>query len=185
MANEETPKTEATSDLESGADPKAPAAVEAAKVAPEHDATAPNDKLEPTRQDEGPDSDPAPGADDDHGHGHGADDHDHGLAHTMPVWMLVAVLGALMVLTVLTVSVTRFDLGSEGNLVVAMVIATVKAGLVVTFFMHLYWDKKFHLVLFLTAVLFVILFLSMSLTDRGEYQTNIDWYQSVSTANTK
>lgn len=103
----------------------------------------------------------------------------HGLAHTMPVWMLVAVLAALMGLTVLTVSVTSFDLGSEGNLVIAMVIATIKAGLVVTFFMHLLWDKKFHLILFLTAVLFVVLFLSMSITDRGEYQKNIDLYQNT------
>ena len=114
--------------------------------------------------------------------GHAAAHADHGLAHTMPVWMLFAVLAALMFLTILTVSVTNYDLGSEGNLVVGMVIATVKAGLVVTFFMHLFWDKKFHLILFLTAVLFVILFLSMSITDRGEYQRNIDLYQSVTNA---
>ena len=111
--------------------------------------------------------------------GHAAAHEDHGLAHTMPIWMLVAVLGALMFLTVLTVSVTNYDLGAEGNLVVGMVIATIKAGLVVTFFMHLFWDKKFHLILFLTAVLFVVLFLSMSITDRGEYQRNIDLYQST------
>jgi cytochrome c oxidase subunit 4 len=96
--------------------------------------------------------------------------------------MLVGVLGALMGLTILTVSVTSFDLGSEGNLVVAMVIATIKAALVVTFFMHLFWDKKFHLILFLTAVLFVVLFLSMSITDRGEYQRNIDLYQNATTS---
>jgi cytochrome c oxidase subunit 4 len=112
-----------------------------------------------------------------------ADAHaDHGLAHTMPVWMLVAVLAALMGLTVLTVSVTSFDLGSEGNLVVAMVIATIKAALVCTFFMHLLWDKKFHAILLATAVLFVILFLSMSITDRGEYQRNIDLYQNSTAA---
>jgi cytochrome c oxidase subunit IV len=99
---------------------------------------------------------------------------DHGLAHTMPIWMLIV-----------TVSVTSFDLGSQGNLIVAMVIATVKAGLVVTFFMHLFWDKKFHLILFLTAVLFVILFLSMSITDRGEYQRNIDLYQNTQAAASK
>jgi cytochrome c oxidase subunit 4 len=110
---------------------------------------------------------------------------DHGLAHTMPIWMLIAVLAALMALTILTVSVTSFDLGSQGNLIVAMVIATVKAGLVVTFFMHLFWDKKFHLILFLTAVLFVILFLSMSVTDRGEYQRNIDLYQNTQAAASK
>jgi cytochrome c oxidase subunit 4 len=122
------------------------------------------------------------------GHAHGAADshgEDHGLAHTMPIWMLVAVLGALMALTVLTVSVTSYDLGSQGNLIVGMVIATIKAGLVVTFFMHLLWDKKFHLILFLTAVLFVVLFLSMSITDRGEYQPSIDLYQNTTSAAAK
>ena len=113
------------------------------------------------------------------GHGHDDAHADHGLAHTMPVWMLVAVLAALMGLTILTVSVTSFDLGSEGNLVVAMIIATIKAALVCTFFMHLLWDKKFHAILFVTAVLFVILFLSMSITDRGEYQHNIDLYTNT------
>jgi cytochrome c oxidase subunit 4 len=163
-----------------------------------HDATAPKPSLEPTEQDEGDEDDAdavseisSPKA----GHGDDPVAHappgalgvepaaaahgDHGLAHTMPIWMLVAVLGALMLLTVLTVSVTNYDLGSEGNLVVGMVIATIKAGLVVTFFMHLLWDKKFHLILFLTAVLYVVLFLSMSITDRGEYQTNIDRYQNT------
>ncbi len=143
---------------------------------PREDATAPNPDLEPTEQDEPEEAArrEAPLAADGHD-GHAA----HGLAHTMPVWMLIAVLGALMGLTVLTVSVTSFDLGSQGNLIVAMVIATIKAALVVTFFMHLLWDKKFHLILFLTAVLFVVLFLSMSITDRGEYQRNIDLYQNT------
>ncbi|MEI9935624.1 MAG: cytochrome C oxidase subunit IV family protein [Pseudomonadota bacterium] len=146
---------------------------------PRKDATAPNPKLEPTEQDEPEEAarhEPPPAADGHDGHS------DHGLAHTMPVWMLIAVLGALMGLTVLTVSVTNFDLGSQGNLVVAMVIATIKAALVVTFFMHLLWDKKFHLILFFTAVLFVVLFLSMSITDRGEYQHNIDLYQNTTSA---
>jgi cytochrome c oxidase subunit 4 len=114
--------------------------------------------------------------------GHVVPHEDHGLAHTMPIWMLVAVLAALMFLTVLTVSVTNYDLGAEGNLVVGMVIATIKAGLVVTFFMHLFWDKKFHLIMFLVAVLFVVLFLSMSITDRGEYQRNIDLYTNSTNA---
>ena len=103
----------------------------------------------------------------------------HGLAHTTPVWLLLSVLGALLVLTVLTVSVTSFDLGSQGNLVVAMIIATVKAGLVVSFFMHLVWDKKLHLILFLTSVLFLVLFLSLSVNDRGEYQHDIDAYTNA------
>jgi cytochrome c oxidase subunit IV len=143
---------------------------------PRQDATRPNPKLEPTEQDEPEEAarhEAPPPADGHDGHS------DHGLAHTMPVWMLVAVLGALMGLTILTVSVTSFDLGSQGNLIVAMVIATIKAALVVTFFMHLLWDKKFHLILFLTAVLFLVLFLSMSIEDRSEYQRNIDLYQNT------
>jgi len=125
-------------------------------------------------------------ADHDHSHGghaHGeatahADGHDHGLAHTTPVWLLFGILGALLVLTVATVSVTSIDLGAQGNLVVAMIIATVKAALVCTFFMHLLWDKKFHAVLFLTSVLFLILFLAMTTNDRGEYQHLVDEYRA-------
>jgi cytochrome c oxidase subunit 4 len=110
-----------------------------------------------------------------HDAGHGED---HGLAHTTPVWLLFSVLGALLVLTIATVSVTSIDLGAQGNLIVAMIIATVKAALVVTFFMHLLWDKKFNLVLFLTSVLFLVLFLSMATTDRGEYQHLVDEYRA-------
>jgi cytochrome c oxidase subunit 4 len=115
-----------------------------------------------------------------HGHAHDAhgDGHDHGLAHTTPVSLLFAILGALLVLTIATVAVTSIDLGAQGNLVVAMIIATVKAALVCTFFMHLLWDKKFNLVLFLTSVLFLILFLSMATTDRGEYQHLVDEYRA-------
>jgi cytochrome c oxidase subunit 4 len=114
--------------------------------------------------------------------GHGADDGghgDHGLAHTTPVSLLVGILAVLLVLTVLTVTVTSVDLGAQGNLVVAMVIATVKAILVVMFFMHLLWDKKFHLILFMTSVLFLILFLSMTITDRGEYDKDIDAFRAA------
>jgi cytochrome c oxidase subunit 4 len=176
MSNDETPES-------ADKEPKSmQGSSEEQPAEPREDATKPNPALEPTEQDEPEEAARhlAPPAKDGHD-GHA----DHGLAHTMPVWMLVAVLGALMGLTILTVSVTNFDLGSQGNLIVAMVIATIKAALVVTFFMHLLWDKKFHLILFLTAVLFVVLFLSMSITDRGEYQHNIDLYTQTNSAAAK
>jgi cytochrome c oxidase subunit 4 len=131
---------------------------------------------------EAPVSAPAKAAAHDHGgdgHAHAeGDHHDHGLAHTTPVALLLGILGALLVLTILTVAVTSIDLGAQGNLIVAMVIATVKAALVCVFFMHLLWDKKFNAVLFMTSVLFLILFLSMTTTDRGEYQQGIDEYRA-------
>jgi cytochrome c oxidase subunit 4 len=145
-----------------------------------------NDETEAS--DEGRDSTPNdPGEEDAPGspaliaaHAHAGDGHaahdDHGLSHVLPVHMLVGVLFTLLLLTIATVSVTSFDLGQQGNLIVAMLVATIKAGLVVAFFMHLAWDNKFHLILFLTSVLFVILFLSVSVTDRDEYQHDIEYY---------
>jgi cytochrome c oxidase subunit 4 len=117
-----------------------------------------------------------------HAHDDHGDGHDHGLAHTTPVSLLFIILGILLALTVATVAVTSIDLGAQGNLIVAMVIATVKAGLVCTFFMHLLWDKKFNTILFLTSVLFLILFLSMATADRGEYQHDVDTYRAVQVA---
>ncbi len=107
--------------------------------------------------------------------GHGGHE-EHGLGHVTPLSLLFGILGTLLFLTIITVAVTSFDLGAELNLTVAMVIATLKAALVVTYFMHLRWDYRFHLILFLGSILFVILFLSGALTDRAEYQQSIDYY---------
>jgi cytochrome c oxidase subunit 4 len=115
----------------------------------------------------------------DHSHGSSAGGHGEGFAHVTPLPLLFGILGALLVLTVLTVSVTSVDLGAQGNLTVAMIIATVKAGLVVTYFMHLRWDRLFHLILFLTSVLFLILFLSMSITDRSEYDRDLEAFRAA------
>lgn len=95
-------------------------------------------------------------------------------AHPLPMKALLGVLGALLVLTVLTVAVTQIDLGSQGNLIVAMIIATIKAVLVMGVFMHLLWDSKFNVLIFLSSFLFVALFLAMAILDRQEYQEDID-----------
>jgi cytochrome c oxidase subunit 4 len=105
-----------------------------------------------------------------HGGGH------HG-PHISSRMMLIGVAGALLVLTVLTVGATAVDLGSQVNFIIAMVIATLKAALVMLFFMHLAWDKKFNVVVFTSSFLFVMLFLAMALLDRQEYQNLIDTYQ--------
>lgn len=114
--------------------------------------------------------------------GHGSDEHggvELGYAHTIPVKVLVGVFGALIVLTVTTVAVTQFDLGPTWNLVVALLVATVKATLVAAFFMHLLWDRRFNLLLFGSAILFVILFLAISINDRSEYQPSIDSFEEA------
>ncbi len=117
-----------------------------------------------------------------HAHAAGAAAHEeHGLAHVTPVQLLAVILTILLVLTVITVAVTKVDLGGQWNLVVAMVIATIKASLVVSYFMHLRWDRTFNLLVFLSGVLFLILFLSLTLTDRKEYQPTIELLEQTQT----
>ena len=97
-------------------------------------------------------------------HGHSEDDHDHGFAHPMPIPMLLAVFVALTFLTIVTVAQASFDFGSWDILIV-MVIATIKASLVMAFFMHMAHDKPFNVIVFLSSFVFVGLFLIFTLSD--------------------
>ncbi len=106
---------------------------------------------------------------------HGHDGHGHGISHIADAKVLLGTFGALMVLTVLTVTATSIDLGPNLNLLIAMVIATFKAGLVCLFFMHLRYDKVLHTVAFLAALLFALLFVSFALMDSSSYQQDVIW----------
>ena len=96
-----------------------------------------------------------------------ASDHAHDLhdfAHPLPVWILLVVFAVLTILTVLTVFQSNFDLGSA-DVIVVMSIATIKAILVMLFFMHLAFDKPFNLIIFVSSFVFVGLFIIFTLTD--------------------
>jgi cytochrome c oxidase subunit IV len=100
-------------------------------------------------------------------HAHSTDpNHREGydFAHPLPVWSLLAVFVALTILTVITVAQANFDLGNL-DVAVTMVIATIKAILVMLFFMHLAFDKPFHLIVFLASFVFVALFVILTLSD--------------------
>jgi cytochrome c oxidase subunit IV len=101
-----------------------------------------------------------------------------GYSHVMPLPMLFGVFMALIVFTVITVVATRFDLGNW-NLVVAMAIATIKAALVVLYFMHLRYDNPFNALIFIAALVFITLFISITLLDTMQYQPNIRNYQET------
>ena len=91
-------------------------------------------------------------------------------AHISSVPFYVAVFLGLLVLTGVTVGQSYVDLG-KANLFAVIVIATMKASLVVTFFMHLKWDNKFNALIFISAVLFIGVFFAYTLNDtdkRGE-----------------
>lgn len=72
-------------------------------------------------------------------HTHTIDPHD--LGHILPFQTYVKVFGTLLVLTVITVLVAKFVDFGVFNFVVAMLIASVKAGLVALYFMHLRYEN--------------------------------------------
>jgi len=94
------------------------------------------------------------------------------VGHVVPLRLLVGVLAVLLVLTIATVAVTLVDLGRL-NIVVAMVIAAVKATLVLLYFMHLRWDRPFHALVIVSAIVFVALFVALALLDSGQYQPDL------------
>jgi cytochrome c oxidase subunit 4 len=96
----------------------------------------------------------------------------------MPLPILIGVFMALIVLTGVTVGVTYFDLGGW-NLIVAMAIATVKAVLVALYFMHLRYDNPFNAIVFLAALIFIALFISITLLDTTQYQPDIQKWQQA------
>jgi len=102
---------------------------------------------------------------------HDPDSHDLG-PHAVPLWILFAVYFALLALTVITVAVSKLDLG-DANIWVALLIACIKGGLVTMYFMHLRWDSPFNGMILLAALFFVSLFIGLALLDSKSYQPNL------------
>lgn len=100
-------------------------------------------------------------------------EHEH-VGHVVPLKLLYGILFALILLTALTVyTATQVDFGFL-NIWIAMGIATVKATLVVLFFMHMFWDRPFNQILFVATLVFLGLFISLALLDTRAYRYNLD-----------
>lgn len=84
--------------------------------------------------------------------------------HIIPVKIYLGVFAALLILTAVTIAVSIIDLGGF-NVVVALVVAGIKASLVALFFMHLLYDNKLNLVIFLTAITFLVIFITFTMFD--------------------
>jgi len=97
---------------------------------------------------------------------------DHGLAHTMSPQMLIGIWAALIALTGITVWTANMHL-APFDLVIAIVIATVKALLVALFFMHLLYDRPFNGLVFMLSFVFAGVFVAFAMFDTGRNQTAI------------
>jgi cytochrome c oxidase subunit IV len=84
--------------------------------------------------------------------GHSGGEHAHGSGRYFVIWAL------LLVATLTTVITGRMDLGAA-NLPLALVIASIKATLVVLFFMHLWDSEGINRLVFGVSVVFVIVLL--------------------------
>jgi cytochrome c oxidase subunit IV len=74
------------------------------------------------------------------------------------VRIYVTVFVALMALTLITVTISTFHLGTTAAIIVALFIAALKGSLVAAYFMHLISEKKLiYAALTLTVVLFAAL----------------------------
>ena len=94
-----------------------------------------------------------------------------GHVHVVPPKVLLAVYGALLVLTLITVEVTNFELGNW-NVWVALLVALVKAAVVALYFMHLRWDSPFNAICLIAALFFVCIFIGIAVLDSREYKVN-------------
>jgi cytochrome c oxidase subunit IV len=101
---------------------------------------------------------------------------EHGISHVASVKVLLGTGGTLLLLTLVTVLATKVDFGANINLGIAMAIAVLKATLVILFFMHLKYDKLFHSVVFVSAILAAALFVGFTLMDTGQYQHTNIWH---------
>ena len=84
--------------------------------------------------------------------------------HIIPLKTYLAVAISLIIMTAITVSVSFIDLGAL-NITVALAIASVKALLVGFFFMHLFWDNRLYLLIFSVGLLFLTIFLTLTMFD--------------------
>lgn len=84
--------------------------------------------------------------------------------HVSPISLYNKIIGALFVLTGLTYAVSFADLG-PASLTVAMLVATIKAALVIGYFMHLKYDDRYHLFVFAGTILFVSIFFGFTMFD--------------------
>lgn len=97
--------------------------------------------------------------------------HDH--LHVTPALPMLIVFIILLVLTVVTVLTAKFiDLPGTGNLILALVIASIKGILVMAYFMHLKYDKGLPLVVVYSTFFGVVLFLGLTMADIGRRGIN-------------
>jgi len=97
-------------------------------------------------------------------------EHEH-TEHIVPPGTYLGIILTLLVLTAITVAAAFVNLG-RFNIVVALAIATLKATLVVLFFMHAKYSPKRTKLVIMAGIFWLIILLFMTLSD---YASRVDY----------
>jgi cytochrome c oxidase subunit IV len=97
-------------------------------------------------------------------------EHEH-TEHIVPPGTYLGIILTLLFLTALTVAAAFVNLG-RFNIVVALAIATLKATLVVLFFMHAKYSPKRTKLVIMAGIFWLIILLFMTLSD---YASRVDY----------
>ena len=84
--------------------------------------------------------------------------------HVAPISLYLVIFGALIVGTILTVVVAKFDLGPFNNIVM-LTVACAKALLVVLYFMHVRWSSRLTWVIAASGFFWLIILFTLTMQD--------------------
>jgi cytochrome c oxidase subunit 4 len=84
--------------------------------------------------------------------------------HVVPASLYIGIWATLMVFTLITVLASFAELGPF-NIVIALLIATIKGTLVVLFFMHLRYSPKLTMAAVIAAIFWLFIMFSLTMTD--------------------
>tara|TARA_Y100000768_G_scaffold273912_1_gene209747 strand:+ start:857 stop:1267 length:411 start_codon:yes stop_codon:yes gene_type:complete len=93
--------------------------------------------------------------------------------HITPLKTYLVIYFTLLLMTLITLISVQFDFGSF-NIVIAMIIASFKATLVLLFFMHLLYDNKINLAFLVASVVFLAVFIVITAVDTNYRNTLYD-----------
>jgi cytochrome c oxidase subunit 4 len=91
-------------------------------------------------------------------------EHTDYVGHVIPAKIYYLIWAILMVLTATTVFAATVEL-HVFNIVVALLIATIKGTLVVLFFMHLRYSTKLTMVTVVASIFWLFIMFSLTMTD--------------------
>ena len=107
-------------------------------------------------------------------------EHAHEVA---PLSTYLKVYFTLLFLTVVTVGVSYMGLPSSLSIVVAMIVASIKAFFVCAWFMHLLHDSKLNVIMFFASIWFMAIFFVFTISDLSfrdrvmKYQGHFEYRQ--------